>query len=162
MKRLWLFTAIALVTLGAIAFAGFKNFTTQPGSAVLPTVVLPVDPAITALETEVARRDQDFSAQYQALQQTLEARRAEDEDTITHLLSDIAVAQTKVQALQGQQQTLSTQITALETTKTQSRTTYQQNLAVQRAEYERRIQTLETQLALVQAQLAQLQGKTGQ
>lgn len=163
MKRLWIFVTVALIVLATVAVFGFKSLTPSTGSsAVLPTIVVPVDPTITALETDVVRQERDLSGQYQALQQTLEAQQADDEETINHLLSDIAVTQTKLQALQGQRQTLSAQITSVEATRTASQTTHRQALAAQRAEYEQRIQSLEAQLAQVQAQLAQLNGGASQ
>jgi len=77
-------------------------------------IVVPVDPTITHLETNLARREADYQVQLSTLEQTLQQHRADFEDQVEKINEQITAAQKQLKTLKSQEAALQLQIEQLE------------------------------------------------
>lgn len=91
-------------------------------------IVVPVDPTITHLEANLARREADYQAQLSVLEQTLQQHRADFEDQMGKMNEQIATAQKQLEALNIQEAALQVHVKQLETARAENLAGYQTHL----------------------------------
>ena len=157
MKHLGLLLG-SVVILFAVVTLGLLTYLTEdpPDQG---TIVVPVDPTISALEQALADQAAAYQARLTGLEQRRQQRQVEIQRQLDALAGQIAAAQQQLAELERQKQELLSQQNELEAEHTGQLETHQASLQQAQAESLARQSELQTQLDTVQAELDQVEAQ---